>query len=67
MAGGMFETLNSTGESLNYLVGDSPEDLLEQIKQIRSSVHIVSIYAIGSKHYAWIQTSVKIIKKKKEK
>lgn len=67
MANGLFENLNSTGDSLNFLTGDSPEDLLSQIKQIRMPVFIVSIYAVGSKHYAWIQTSQKLIKKKKEK
>lgn len=67
MADGLFDSLNSSGENLEFLVGNSPQELLEMIRQIRLPLNIVSIYAIGSKHIAWFQTSARIIKKKKDK
>jgi hypothetical protein len=48
-------------------MGDSAEDLKNQITSIRLPTKIIAIYAVGSKHVAWIQTTAKIVKKVKGK
>jgi hypothetical protein len=63
----MSELFNELGiAGLVLLIGESGEDLHKQLTSITLPVKIISIYAQGSKHYAWIQTSAKIVKKKKE-
>lgn len=62
----MFTSINPLSENLNFLVGNSPEELEKMIKQITLPVQIISIYSSGSKHYAWFITTAKI-KKVKEK
>lgn len=62
----LFTDLSPNGVTL--LIGESAEDLHKQLTSITLPVKIITIYAQGSKHYAWIYTSAKIIKKtKKEK
>ncbi len=63
----MFENLNNYSQNLTFLEGLSAQELLDQIKQIKLPVQILSIYAVGSKHVAWIVTTAKINKVKKEK
>ena len=63
MADDLFENLGVQG--LTFIIGESAEDVLKQVSAIRLPVKIISIYAQGSKHYAWIQTSAKIIRSKK--
>lgn len=62
----MFDSLNNLKDSLNFLTGNSPEELELMLKQINLPVQIISIYSSGSKHYAWFITTAKI-KKVKEK
>lgn len=64
MADGLFENLNSNSDLLNFLVGNSPEELLNQIKQIRLPTDILAIYAVGSRHICWFRTTAKIKKVK---
>lgn len=60
----MFENLNKY-QNLNFLTGDSPEDLLRQIQSIRLPTQVLQIYGMNGKHYAWILTEAKIVKKPK--
>ena len=57
-----FANLNGTAETLDYLQATSAANLLEQIKQIRKPMRIVSIYVQGQIHFAWIQVHGKIKK-----
>ena len=56
-------TLNQYSDSLQLLIGETAEDLLAQIKSIRVPVGIITIYPQGSKHYAWIQGDIKVVKR----
>jgi hypothetical protein len=67
MADEMFDSLNPNTSALEFLMGDSAEDLKNQITSIRLPTKIIAIYAVGSKHVAWIQTTAKIVKKVKGK
>lgn len=62
---GLFDDLSGI-KFLDFFVGNSPEELKAQIDQIRLPAKIISIYAIGSRHIAWVQSSTKIKKKLKE-
>lgn len=66
MADGLFENLNSY-EGLDFLVGDSAEDLKQQLNSIRSHIQILFIYATGTKHICWFTAKTKINKKTKGK
>lgn len=61
----MFENLNYVGQALQFIEGRSPQELLDRLKSITLPVTIISIYAYGNRHIAWITTQAKIIKKKK--
>jgi len=61
----MFDAVNSI-QSLTFVQGDSAEDLLKQLRLIRLPVAIVAMYAVGSKHIAWIKTDAKLVKKAKK-
>lgn len=52
---------------LEFLSGNSPEELQRQLKSIRSPIKILSMYASGQNHYVWFLTDVKINKLKKGK
>jgi hypothetical protein len=58
----LFDNLNATGQSLQYIVGKTPGDLLARIQKIRKPTKIVSIYAYESFHVAWILTEAKLKK-----
>jgi hypothetical protein len=63
--------LNGMGDSLNrygnitFLLGDSPDQLQAMIQEIKVPIEIVSIYAQGNRHVAWINCSRKITKRQK--
>ena len=63
----MFENLNNVGQNLDFLEGQSAKELLDQIKQIKLPIQIISMYAVGSRHFAWILTTAKINKVTKGK
>ena len=63
----MFDSLNDNALTLDFLIGDSPEELRVLIASIPLRVKIISIYAVGQRHYAWIQTEAKLKKVKKVK
>lgn len=52
--------------SINFLMGDSADELISQIKQITQPIKIISMYAQGNKHYCWFVGNVKIKRKVKE-
>jgi hypothetical protein len=58
---------NLSGFKIQYLVGESAEDLRDQFTQIKIPYRIISIYGSGSRHYAWINTTMAIKIKKKNK
>lgn len=64
---GMFDSLNENKYTLDFLIGDSAEDLRNQIASIPLRVKIITIYAYGTRHIAWIQTEAKLKKVKKVK
>ena len=53
----------SSYKHLDFFTGDSPEDLKKQLDQIMLPSHIVSIYAVNGKHYAWVNLSEPVKKK----
>lgn len=61
----MFTNLNEKGQGLEYLVGNSPEELLAMIRLFDLPTSIVAIYAVGTKHIAWILTTQKVVKVKR--
>lgn len=61
-----FENLNSY-RNIEFLQADSAEDLKSQLLQITLPIALITIYAAGSKHYAWIKTDAKINKNKKDR
>ena len=58
----VFSQLQSDGVYLDFIINDTPEALLRNLKKIRLPMRIVTIYPVGSKHIAWIQTTEKIRK-----
>ncbi len=64
---GLFNSINQSGQSLEYLEGLSLEELKKSIQSIQYDCRIVAIYPFGQRHVAWILTSAKIKKVKKEK
>jgi hypothetical protein len=66
-------TTRNLGDSLsrfgniNFLIGDSPEDLQRMLREIRIPFQIVSMYAQGTKHLAWINSDIPVIKQQKNK
>lgn len=59
-----FSNLNPYG-GLQFLVGNSPEQLVEQLAQIKTPIKIISMYAMGQNHIVWFLADVKINKVKK--
>lgn len=49
----LFENLNGL-QNIDFLVGDSPEDLRAQIRQIRTPVKELGFVVQGSKHIVWL-------------
>jgi hypothetical protein len=58
----MFENLNAQGQNLNFLEGNSAQELLDQIKQIKLPIQIMSMYAVGSRHFVWFISTANIKK-----
>lgn len=54
-------------ESLAVIVGDSPQDLINQIKSIRTPIKIVSIIPYGGKQVAYIMGDHRLNQAKKIK
>lgn len=61
----VFDSLNNL-QKLDFLVGDSPEELRGLIQSIHHPVQLLGIYAVGSKHIAWILTDANLVKKTKK-
>lgn len=57
---------NLSGINIEFLQGESADDLKSQLDQIRIPYKIFSIYAQGNRHFAWINTSIPIKKKVKK-
>lgn len=60
-----FSSLNAYGDTLEFIDAESPTKLRDLIRSLRSEVQILSIYAYGSRHIAWISTRTKIKRKGK--
>lgn len=60
----MFENLNPYS-NIEFLKGDSEDDLKRQILSIGHPIKIHSMYAVGAKHVVWFSSDVKIVKKQK--
>jgi hypothetical protein len=56
----------SNYRNLDFLVGIDAADLKRQFDNIRLPYKIISIYAQGTRHYAWVLLSAPIRKKKVE-
>lgn len=54
-------------QNITFLQGDSPAELEAILKSLKTQFQIISIYAVGSKHVAWISGNVIKKKNKKEK
>ena len=44
----------SSYQNLEFFSGKSPEELKKQLEQIRLPYQILSIYAVGGAHVAWV-------------
>jgi hypothetical protein len=53
-----FSNLNPY-ESLEFVTGESPDDLLRQLKMIRTPIKLVAIVPYGSRHVAYIMGDVR--------
>lgn len=53
-----FSTLNPY-ESLEAVVGDDPQDLIRQLKLIRTPIKIVAIVGLGTKQVAYIMGDIR--------
>lgn len=62
----MFDSVNDGIQGLQFLEAASADDLLRQLQSITLPVKIEAIYAQGFKHFAWIRTTAKIVKKTKK-
>lgn len=58
-----FDSLNPY-ESLVVIVADSPQDLVDELKKVRTPIKIVSIVQVGVKSAAYIMGDVRIKKRK---
>lgn len=61
-----FSSLNPY-ESLEYLVGDSPESLIKLIKSIPTPIKIIAIVPYGTRHVAYVMGDVRKAEVKKLK
>lgn len=61
-----FANLNDPGESLGFFQALSADKLLDQIRQVRQPLQIISIYALGGIHFVWFRTTGKIKKVSKK-
>lgn len=61
--GGMFEDLSGL-HGVTFLEGNSPQQIEDQLKQIRLPCRILGAYGYAGKHFMWIQTTAPIRKKR---
>jgi hypothetical protein len=61
-----FSSLNPY-ETLQAITGDSPEDLIAKLREIRTPIKIVAIVPNGTRHVAYVMGDVRIQTKKKPK
>lgn len=54
----IFDSLNPY-ESLDFVIGSSPEELISTLKQIRTPIKIVAIVPYGTRHVAYIMGDVR--------
>lgn len=54
-------------KNIEYLTGMSEEELKTQLLQIQLPYKIISMYAVGQKHVAWLDLTQPIVKKTKPK
>lgn len=57
----------SAHKNIEFLYGNSPEELRDQLAAIQLPFKLITIYALGGRHYAWIVPTVKVTKVKKTK
>lgn len=57
----------SENSRIEFLTGNSPTELQEQLKQIKLPFRIVTIYALGGSHVAWIIPTLPLKKVSKNK
>jgi hypothetical protein len=48
-----FSSLNPY-ESLNFITGESPDELIREIKKIRTPIKLIAIVPYGTRHVAYI-------------
>ena len=56
-----FDSINQL-QNLDFIVGNSAQDVLDQIRAIHLPTRLISVYSQGTRHYAWIQTHAKLKK-----
>lgn len=53
----------NVNRSLDFMTGETPEDLLAQIRRFRSQLQILALYWDGKQHIAWVRTNFPIKKR----
>lgn len=56
----------STFKNLEFFTGKNPQEIKDQLEQIKIPFNIISMYAQGTSHIVWIRLSKPITKKIKE-
>ena len=54
-------------KNITYLESETAQGLEDMIRSFKLPVHVVDIYFAKNKHYAWIVTGTRIIKKQIKK
>lgn len=57
----LFDNISDT-QYVDYIAAQSADELLSQLRKIRLPVQVISIYANGGTHFAWIKTQAKLKK-----
>jgi hypothetical protein len=52
---------------LTFVMGDSPEQLMEELLKLSVNYKIISIYSSGVRHIAWIYSDMPIFNMAKNK
>jgi len=55
---------NLSGLNAQFLMAESADELQGLLSQIRTPIKLITIYASGSRHYAWFNSSTTIKKKR---
>jgi len=53
-------------QQLDFLTGKSPEELRDQLRQIKQPSKVIALYAVGGSHIAWVNLTRPIVKKTAE-